>query len=334
MKFKHIVSLVSLIVFDQASNASSIPIEEIFPKAFEGSGINLREASFGAFGSLDVFGSIQGYAVEEFSSGEENRNHWDSRGETPIQFLVMHYTVCDFPDTLKLFTANVDSNRVSAHYVLTQSDGKYSIKGGIPVQVVPEEKRAWHAGVSAWRGIKNLNAFSIGIENINSGFFGAETAPTWFVFDPYQTKTLGLLSSDIIRRYKIPPQNVVGHADIAPTRKQDPGILFPWEELYETWGIGAGLSREERKETFISTQYFPKEPLPQGVSEAFFLTCLRRYGYEFPESAVITPEIQGVVKAFKAHFSHNQRPEGYTPVLDEKAMYWAWALDAKYSTRT
>jgi N-acetylmuramoyl-L-alanine amidase len=276
--------------------------------------------------------SVQGYTIEEFPEKEKNRNHWDSREGAQIQYLVQHYTVSSFPETLDIFTANIPNNRVSAHYVLTQQDKCRSISGGIPIQVVPEDKRAWHAGISSWGGVKNLNATSIGIENVNSGFIGDEAVQPkcWFPFDPVQITTLGLLSADIVRRYKIVPQNVVGHADIAPTRKQDPGILFPWERLHEDYGVGAWLTKEERIPSIISTKYLPKEPLPQGISEAFFIKSIRDYGYDCPENSHITPEHEGVVKAFKSHFSHNGHPEAYNSSLDESAMLWSWGLVAKY----
>ena len=323
---KSLFSLSFLLSIMAIQNSFADPIEKFFPDAFkENSGIKVHPKN--------IIG-IEGYVIEEFSENEKNRNHWDNRGEDPIQFLVMHYTVCDFPVTLRLFTANVDSGRVSAHYVLTQQDETFKVSGGIPIQVVPEDRRAWHAGVSSWRGVKNLNATSIGIENINPGFIGDELVqPKWFPFDPVQITSLGLLSSDIVRRYKIQPQNVIGHADIAPTRKQDPGILFPWKELYVKYGVGAWLLEEERRPSFISTQYLPKEPLPQGISEAFFINSLRKYGYDCPENAYITPEHHGVVKAFKSHFSHNQHPEAYNPSIDEAAMLWAWGLGAKYQQK-
>jgi len=95
--------------------------------------------------------------------------------------------------------------------------------------------------------------------------------------------------------------------------------------------VGAWLSEEERSSCAIEGKYNPQEPLPQGISEAFFIRSLRKYGYECPESAYITPEHQGVVKAFKSHFSHNQHPEAYNTTIDQSALFWAWALNAKYN---
>lgn len=314
-------------IFPIALSCISFPsyamqIEEVLPKAFkESSGIRVQ--------SKDIAG-VSGYAVEEFTDAP-NRNHWDSRNSSDIKFLVMHYTVCDFPSTMNLFTRNVGSGRVSAHYVITQAEAENGILGGVPFQVVPEKERSWHAGLSDWGGVKNLNASAIGIENINKGFDGTDPHPTkWYPFDPDQIHTLGILSQDIVQRYKILPQNVVGHADIAWSRKQDPGILFPWGEMYTKYGVGAWLAEHEREPGFIATQFLPKEPFPKDVNEGFFLSCLRSFGYEIPESGVITPEIEGVVRTFKAHFSHNQQPEKYNATLDMDAMLWAWGLAAKY----
>jgi N-acetylmuramoyl-L-alanine amidase len=333
---------IILLQMTALSQSFADPIEDLLPGAFKTSpGINVHQKTIAG---------MDAYEVEEFPEEEKNRNHYDTRGEsleeeTPggekptrkkpkIDFLVMHYTVGDFPSVMNLFTENVDTGRVSAHYVITQEEQDRGIKGGLLFQIIPEEKRAWHAGASSWRGVLGLNATSIGIENVNKGFVGKEAEyPEWFAFDDLQIKTLGQLSQRIVQEYEIPPQNVVGHADIAPNRKQDPGILFPWEKLYTEYGVGAWLAETERNPSFIETQYLPKERLPQGISEAFFLNCLRNYGYDCPESAVITPEHTGVVKAFKSHFSRNQHPEAYDATINEEDMLWAWGLEAKYAQK-
>ncbi|AIL13603.1 N-acetylmuramoyl-L-alanine amidase [Candidatus Paracaedimonas acanthamoebae] len=313
--------LLSLLSLAGVKSVGATAIESIFPEAFKPR-ITIQEK--------DIYG-VQGYQVQEFIGSEVNRNHWDSRGDQTIQSLVMHYTVCDYPTTMRLFTANIPDGRVSAHYVITEKEEVNAVKGGVVTQLVPEEKRAWHAGASYWRGIQNLNASSIGVENVNKGFIESGGKRQWFAFDPDQIATLGQLSAGIVEKYNISPENVVGHADIVPDKKSDPGILFPWEELYTQYGVGAWLTEKERSNpTFISEGYLPKEPLPQGISEAFFLNALRAYGYQCPESAYITPAHEPVIKAFKAHFSHNQKPDHYTATLDKTAMVWAWGLSAKY----
>ena len=145
----------------------------------------------------------------------------------------MHYTVVgNFQSTINFFTQDTTDGRVSSHYVVTESEKtkKGELAGGMVFQVVPGEKKAWHAGVSYWTGVTSLNDTSIRIENVNKGFvkecFGLEKTK-WFPFDSSQIQVLGKLSQSIINRYNIIPQNVVGHEDIASGRKPDPGILFP-----------------------------------------------------------------------------------------------------------
>ncbi len=116
------------------------------------------------------------------------------------------------------------ASRVSAHYMIDED--------GLVWTLVPEERRAWHAGVSCWRGRSDINARSVGIELVNPGHrFGYRAFP-----DP-QIDALTELCDQILGRYPIPARNVVGHSDVAPTRKQDPGELFPWKRLAVA-GIG------------------------------------------------------------------------------------------------
>jgi N-acetylmuramoyl-L-alanine amidase len=107
---------------------------------------------------------------------------------------------------------------VSAHYLIDED--------GTVIRLVPEEKRAWHAGRSYWRGITDVNSASIGIEIVNPGHeFGYRP------FTDAQMESLIPLLSSIMARHNIEPANVVGHSDVAPARKQDPGELFEWELL-------------------------------------------------------------------------------------------------------
>ncbi len=284
----------------------------------------LQESAHLSLGKPLNRGGTTVHPINEFPAKESNRNHWDDRQE-PIQYLVMHYTACDLPKTLNIFTKDIPDGRVSAHYVISQPEPDKGIPGGTVFQVVPEEKRAWHAGVSNWGQKKNLNHASIGIENVNTGFTGNFPNVTWYPFDPSQVDSLGLLSKDIVTRYNIPPYNVVGHADISPSRKQDPGPLFPWGTLHEKYGVGAWLLPEERSPEIIQEKYAPSEPFPQDVSEAFFNKYAQLYGYEVSPSTL---------SAFRAHFSRNQSPNCYEDSkVDQNDMLWAWGLHAKYDNK-
>ena len=145
------------------------------------------------------------------------------------QLVVLHQTEMDSADAalLTLRTRNAHG-RVSAHYLIG-ADGRL-------YQLVDESARAWHAGAARWAGIADLNSASIGIELDNDG-----QSP----FTDAQIQTLLRLLEDVTRRLAIPRHMVVGHADVAPTRKADPGVLFPWQRLAEA---GFGLwPREVRQ---------------------------------------------------------------------------------------
>lgn len=279
---------------------------------------------------------LSGYSLPPFPLDQKNRNHFDDRSEgslTPIKSLVMHYTVCNTPTTLSLFTKDIPDGRVSASYVITESESDLNIPGGKVIKMAPDDKRTWHAGVSKWREINNLNGTSLGIENVNKGFTDSPGQDrVWYPFDPQQVQSLGLLSQAIVKKYHISPLYVVGHTDIAPDRKQDPGILFPWGQLYRDYNVGAWLGAEEQNSSAITANYSPKEPLPQGVSIEFLSTYLKQYGYNIEPTSNPNDQFSNVLKAFKSHFSCNQQPEKYNSQPDENDMLWIWGLNAKYKT--
>jgi len=143
--------------------------------------------------------------------------------ETPVDMLVLHYT--GMPTAEAALERLCDpAAKVSAHYLVHEN--------GIVVSLVPEAERAWHAGVSHWRGNTDINARSIGIELVNPGHeFGYRPFPE------QQMAALVPLAQGILERHPIPPRNVVGHSDVAPDRKEDPGELFDWQRLTAA-GIG------------------------------------------------------------------------------------------------
>ena len=144
--------------------------------------------------------------------------NFDSRPiDVSIDTLVFHYTGMQSA-LLALDRMCDQSSEVSAHYMVDEDGSIWSL--------VEETDRAWHAGVAYWRGNTNINARSIGIEIANPGHqFG------YCAFSDVQMESVIELTLDVLSRNPIPPQNVVGHSDIAPTRKIDPGELFDWERL-------------------------------------------------------------------------------------------------------
>jgi N-acetylmuramoyl-L-alanine amidase len=216
-------------------------------------------------------------------------NH-DSRGDviagTPrIDMLVLHYT------GMQSGTAAVDrlrdpAARVSAHYVVDED--------GTVWRLVPEERRAWHAGISYWMGETALNTVSIGIEIVNPGHEWGYRA-----FPEGQMDAVEALCRDIVARRRIPAYRVVGHSDIAPTRKADPGELFDWPRLARA---GIGLWPEP------ATDARRRRGRGVGIVErARALSDLARIGYEVVPGNEAPP-----LAAFQRRF----RPERWDGKID------------------
>lgn len=127
---------------------------------------------------------------------------------------------------------------------------------------------------------------------------------------------------------------MVGHADIASTRKQDPGILFPWGKLYSQYQVGVWLEGVERSKEGIQDKFTPKEKLPQDVNDSFFFTHLEKYGYDVDVAADMRlTKNRSAATAFQAHFSQNQYPTQYdNGEISRMDMLWIWGLDSKYKS--
>jgi N-acetylmuramoyl-L-alanine amidase len=194
----------------------------------------------------------------------------------PVSMLVLHYTgMIDAAAAIQRLTD--PEAKVSAHYLVAE-DGQV-------IRLVDESKRAWHAGKSHWRGIDDINSASIGIELVNPGHeFGYRP------FAEAQIDALVPLVSEIVQRHGITRGNVVGHSDIAPKRKQDPGELFPWYRLAR---VRLALPRPTRN------------LMDPHWSDAGFLLALERFGYD------VTDMLAAVV-AFQRRF----RPELLDGTID------------------
>lgn len=195
-------------------------------------------------------------------------NH-DARPEgAPIDLLVLHYT--GMKTAAEALARLCDpAARVSAHYTIDRDGTVY--------RHVPEERRAWHAGESFWAGAKNVNGRAIGIELVNPGHeFGYEAFPET------QIESLIDLASAILKRHPIAPARVVGHSDVAPARKQDPGERFPWAQLAD-FGIGLWPAWSARALT-----------LPVEIA-------LAEIGYGV--SPHVDIPLETVVTAFQRHFA-------------------------------
>lgn len=213
--------------------------------------------------------------MDELVHREVLSPNWDERA-LPISMVVLHYTEMETPEAALERMCDPEI-KVSAHYLITET--------GEVIRLVPEEKRAWHAGQSFWRGHKDVNSASIGIELDHPGHkYGYRP------FAEPQMKALLPLLARIIRQHDIPRANVVGHSDVAPQRKIDPGELFDWERLAK---IGLALPR-------------PEIPLgdPFENDGAFYL-ALERFGYDITDG-------HAAVRAFQRRW----RPERIDGVID------------------
>lgn len=202
-------------------------------------------------------------------------NYDARRSGYAIDMLIFHYTGMR-SGSEALSRLSDPKSKVSAHYLI-QEDGKV-------VNLVKEMYRAWHAGVSFWQGERDINSLSIGIELVNPGHeFGYRN------FSNSQMEVLCELSLDIMGRYQIPADRILGHADVAPARKKDPGELFDWRRLADS-GVGV----------------WP-QTLGEGLPVVEVPTALADYGY-----GVLEDGLKPCAIAFQRHW----RPLGIDGIMD------------------
>jgi N-acetylmuramoyl-L-alanine amidase len=213
----------------------------------------------------------------------------DARRKPP-DMVVIHYTGMESGEAA-LARLRDPAAQVSAHYLI-EEDGRV-------FRLAPEERRAWHAGVSFWQGERELNHASIGVELVNPGHeFGYRAFP-----DVQIAALIGLLD-DIRERWEIEDGRIVGHSDIAPGRKSDPGELFPWDRLA---AAGHGL--------WVEPAPSPGPPLSEGEegTGVFALQAgLTRLGYDCPPSGRFDADTTTIVTAFQRHW----RPSKVDGVAD------------------
>jgi N-acetylmuramoyl-L-alanine amidase len=198
----------------------------------------------------------------------------------PPSLLVLHYTGMKTGEEAIARLRDPEA-RVSSHYVV-EEDGRV-------FRLVAEERRAWHAGVSYWRGRRNVNGDSIGVEIVNPGHEWGYRA-----FPEAQVAAVIELVADIRTRWEIEDRDIVGHADVAPARKEDPGELFPWKRLAQA---GHGLWAEAAAA--------PGQPIGEGEEGAavFALQAgFTRLGYDLPPSGRFDADTAAVVRAFQRHW--------------------------------
>lgn len=219
------------------------------------------------------------------------------------RFLVLHYTVSDNPTSIKILT----EQQVSSHYLITNH--------GQPIiyRLVDENRAAYHAGNSSWKNFTQLNNSSIGIEIVNPGWTATpDGGRLFYPFPQSQMDVLIPLLKDIVQRHGIAPENVLGHSDIAPQRKQDPGPLFPWARLARE---GLVLWPDANRVALVRPIF--DATLPDVF---WFQRKLATHGFAIQQTGMLDQQTRTVLQAFQmkyrpADFAGN--PDAETAALLE-----------------
>jgi N-acetylmuramoyl-L-alanine amidase len=220
--------------------------------------------------------------IADYSGAEviASPNHGERVDRAAPDSIILHYTGMPTEEAAISWLCNPES-QVSSHYLVREN--------GDVVQMVPESRRAWHAGKSFWAGATDINSRSIGIEIANAGH------PSLPDYPQKQIEAVAQLCLDCAKRWSITPDRVLAHSDIAPVRKVDPGEHFPWAQLHQM-GVGHWV-----------------EPAPLGGGRFFsqgdqgqpieaLQSMLSFYGYNIEINGEFNAETVGVVKSFQLHF--------------------------------
>jgi N-acetylmuramoyl-L-alanine amidase len=214
--------------------------------------------------------------------------------DSRVQFLILHFTNEPFRESVKILT----EQNVSAHYLVRDEPVEV-------YQLVDEGRRAYQAGASSWKGQTQLNAASIGIEIVNAGDQkGPDGKVVYHDYPKAQMDVVIRLVKDIVARHQIRPDRILGHSDIAPQRKVDPGPTFPWKRLADEglipWPDAAAVAA--KREAY-------GKALPDV---AWFQARLAEHGFEVPRTGVLDPATRNVVSVFQMKY----RPASYDGVPD------------------
>ena len=231
--------------------------------------------------------------------------------QRPISLLIMHYT--DMADVEAALSRLCDpACEVSAHYLIDKQGRIY--------RLVDESRRAWHAGVSCWQGERDVNSASIGIELDHAGHnhAGHDANRTMAAFPAAQMAALTALASDIIARHGILPANVLGHSDVAPGRKIDPGEAFDWQALA---AAGIGLWPDDLPIENVGALRLGDE----GPAVNALRQTLAAYGYDIAVSGGFDAAMEAVICAFQRHF----RPQKIDGIADAQTRTLIYAVCRK-----
>lgn len=227
-----------------------------------------------------------------------------------VRHIVIHYTASPLEHALKTLT----QGQVSSHYLISAGPNP------VVYQLVDEHRRAWHAGLSRWYEHTDLNTSSLGIELVNAGPLNAKQ---WAPYTSAQIEILMTLLQDLVARHQVAPENIVGHSDVAPQRKIDPGPLFPWKQLAEA-GLGRWFDAEQAQAYAL---HYATIGLPDSQSTQLLLKNL---GYPIATDGIWDQSSQNVLRAFQMHY----RPCQYDGELDAETAGILRALQPYATSKT
>jgi N-acetylmuramoyl-L-alanine amidase len=215
-------------------------------------------------------------------------------------FLILHYTVADFPLSMKILT----EQEVSAHYLLSDESPPRIYR------LVDENRRAWHSGASAWKENRRLNSSSIGIEIVHPGIKPGtpDVVAQDRVYEPFsqaQIDVLVPLVKDIVKRHQIKPERILGHGEVSAQYKEDPGPTFPWKQLADL-GITPPWPDAQR---VAARRAVYETALPDAT---WFQNTLAQHGYEIATTGVFDQQTQRVLMNFQMRY----RPSNYKGLPD------------------
>ena len=281
-------------------------------------------------------GAFASFKIDKLTHSLENIEYiekTDFRSEsvnTRVRFIVIHYTSSNWEQSLKILTKA--DYEVSSHYLIPESfDKSYKEDDLFVYKIVDENDRAWHAGESNWQGRSHINDQSIGIELVNNSEcyyqpnnkklnYKENYICSFYDYDPKQIQLLIKAIKPMLERHdEIKPTHIIGHSDIAPNRKYDPGPRFPWYTLYQN-GIGAWYDKETVDKYW---RQFTTTKMPSTID----IQCaLRKYGYKVDLTGIEDEQTYSVVRAFHYHFqSWNNKGD-----IDVGTVSTLWALLEKY----
>jgi N-acetylmuramoyl-L-alanine amidase len=262
----------------------------------------VRSWPWRALGALLAAGAalLSGCAVTTTPGGVPIDTSYTAKGQdSRAMFLVLHYTVVDLPMSLKILT----EQQVSAHYLLSDENPPRIFR------LVDESRRAWHSGQSGWKGHRLLNASSIGIEIVHPGRRKRpDGTEEYLPFPEHQIDALIPLVKDIVARHQIRPDRILGHGEVTPSYKEDPGPTFPWRRLAEL-GITPPWPDADR---VAAARAVYEIALPDV---AWFQTALREHGYVIELTGRMDEQTQRVLMNFQMRY----RPADYRGQMDAES---------------